>query len=295
MNLSLFIQLTHNMTSNTNIGSPYDTLPIISLLRVLGHTSFSTTEEESFYPNVFGGTTNNRIVMEVNHRLNLWFDRSLGKGGNLMDFARTYWPDMSTEEIEKKLHSIHAQVAATAVPKDKPRRKRKAIKIPHYQIERTNPLGYNTEITDFLMESGLWELADLNVQEVHYFVTDQKGKRKDFCAAGWQNENGGWEVRAQYFESCIGPKGMTFLSRSPNVLAIFPEYVDYLKSRSDNHVPYASVLVLNHPDFFTASMRRARYFEKVLLYANESREENGSLMETLVGEVPQTTVISIHP
>lgn len=285
------------MTSNKNndFESSYETLPITSLLRALGHNPVSTTDEESFYTNVFGSATNNRVVMEVNHRLNLWFDRSLGRGGNLMDFARVYWPNLSPEEIGQKLQSIHDAVATMVVPKDRPRRKRKAIKIPHYQIDRTNPLGYNTEITDFLMESGLWELADLNMQEVHYFVTDQKGKRKDFHAAGWQNENGGWEVRAQHFESCIGPKGMTFLSHSPNVLAIFPEYVDYLKTRNDNQLPYASVLVLNYPDFLSASMRRARYFEKVLLYADESRAGYNALAETFLDELPHTTVISIHP
>ncbi|MBD1424054.1 hypothetical protein [Sphingobacterium arenae] len=285
------------MTSNKNNDhkSSYETLPITSLLRALGHAPVSITDEESFYPNVFGSATNNRIVMEVNHRLNLWFDRSLGGGGNLLDFARAYWPDLSPEEIRSKLQDIHAAVATMTIPKDKPRRKRKAIKIPHYQIDRTNPLGYNTEVTDFLMESGLWELADLNMQEVHYFVTDQKGKRKDFHAAGWRNENGGWEVRAQHFESCIGPKGMTFLSHSPNVLAIFPEYVDYLKTRNDNRLPYASVLILNYPDFLSASTRRARYFEKVLLYADDSREGYEALAQTFRDELPHTTVISIHP
>jgi len=59
------------------------------------------------------------------------------------------------------------------------------------------------------VESGLWELADLNIREVYYYVTDQKGKRKDFCAAGWMNENGGWEVCAQNYTGCIGTKGMS--------------------------------------------------------------------------------------
>lgn len=274
----------------------FENLSITLLLRALGHKPISSTKEESFYQNVFESSTKNRSILKVNHRLNVWFDKSLGKGGNLMDFARIYWPTLSTEEIKERLKSIHAQFATTAVPEDKPRRKRKAIKIPHYQIERTNPLGYNTEITDYLMESGLWELADMNVHEVHYFVTDQKGKRKDFHAAGWQNENGGWEVRAKHFESCIGPKGMTFLSGNPNVLAIFPEYVDYLKNRNDNLVPYtSSVIILNHPDFLAASMKRALNFEMVLLYVDESREGYESLMETFIGELPHTTVISIHP
>ena len=224
--------------------------------------------------------------------MNTWFDSSLGilgKGGNLMDFARTYWPDLSTEQIEEKLRGIQRQIAK----KDRPLRKRKATKIPHYQIERTGPLGYNKEITDFLMESGLWELADLNIREVHYYVTDQKGNRKDFCAAGWQNENGGWEVRAQNYIGCIGPRGMTFISASETALAIFPEYVDYLKRRSDKYLHYASVLILNHRDFISASLKRAHHFQRVLLYTDETGGDYQSLAEIFKSELPNTEVIPL--
>src|SRR5690606_38698357 len=131
--------------------------------------------DEFGYASVFGKRTNNKIVLTVNQQFKSWFDSSLGKGGNLMDFARTYWPLLSSGRIEEKLREIQAQSAK----KDRRLRKRKATKIPHYQIDRACPLGYNNEVTDFLMESGLWELADLNIREVYYYVTDQKGKRKD--------------------------------------------------------------------------------------------------------------------
>ena len=203
-----------------------------------------------------------------------------------MDFSRTYWPDLSNEQIEEKLRSIQRQSAK----KDRRLRKRKATKIPHYQINRARSLGYNNEITDFLMESGLWELADLNIQEVYYYVIDQKGNRKDFCAAGWQNENGGWEVRAQNYTGCIGPRGMTFISASETALAIFPEYVDYLKRRSDKYLHYASVLILNHLDFLSAALKRAGHFERVLFYIDETRDGYKSATEAFTEKLPHTEV-----
>ncbi|OYD42697.1 hypothetical protein [Sphingobacterium cellulitidis] len=275
--------------SNTPQDEP---LTIAALLKALGHEPISTGGDEFHYASVLGNRTNNKIVLTVNNRLNTWFDSSLGllgKGGNLMDFARTYWPDLSTEQIEEKLRGIQRQIAK----KDRPRRKRKATKIPHYQIERTGPLGYNKEITDFLMESGLWELADLNIQEVHYYVTDQKGNRKDFCAAGWQNENGGWEVRAQNYTGCIGPRGMTFIPASETALAIFPEYVDYLKRRSDKYLHYASVLILNHSDFISASLKRAHHFQRVLLYTDETGGDYQSIAEMFKDRLPHTEVIPL--
>jgi len=264
-------------------------LTLVSLLKALGHEPISINGDEFHYASVFGKRTNNKIVLTVNQQFESWFDSSLGRGGNLMDFARTYWPHLSPERIEEKLRDIQTQY----VKKDRPLRKRKATKIPDYRVARTRPLGYNNEVTDFLMESGLWDLADLNIREVYYYVTDQKGKRKDFCAAGWMNENGGWEVRAQNYTGCIGTKGMTFISVSGSVLAIFPEYVDYLKRRNDKHLHYASVLVLNHPDFLSAALKRASHFEKVLLYIDETRNGYQSATEAFTQKLPHTEVIPI--
>ncbi len=280
------------MTTNKNHTLHDETTDLVTLLKALGHEPVSINGDEFLYASVFGKRTNNKKVLIVSNRLNTWFDSSidlLGKGGDLMDFARTYWPDLSTEQIEEKLQEIQTQSAK----KDRPLRKRKATKIPDYRVAHTRPLGYNNEVTDFLMESGLWELADLNIREVYYYVTDQNGKRKDFCAAGWMNENGGWEVRAQNYTGCIGTKGMTFISVSGSLLAIFPEYVDYLKKRNDKHLHYASVLILNHPDFLSAALKRTSHFEKVLLYLDETRNGYQSARDVFTDKLPYTEVIPL--
>ncbi|OJZ06459.1 MAG: hypothetical protein BGP15_04225 [Sphingobacterium sp. 40-24] len=281
------------MTFNKSNSSVNDLLYIVSLLKALGHEPVSINGDEFQYASVFAKRTNNKIVLTVNNRMNVWFDSSLGKGGGLMDFARTYWPNLSTEEIGERLQEILNKELRMVNRKDRPRRKRKATKIPYYEIDHTGPLGYNKEITDFLMESGLWELADLNIQEVYYYVTDQKGNRKDFCAAGWPTENGGWEVRAQNYTGCIGPRGMTSISVSETVLAIFPEYVDYLKRRNDKHLQYASVLILNHPEFLSAALKRASHFEKVLFYVDDMRIGYQSVREVFTDKLPHAEVISL--
>lgn len=281
------------MTTQKSNNSFNETLPIVSLLQALGHTPLFIKEDEAYYTDILGKQANNKVVLLVNSQLNSWFDRLLGKGGNLMDFARNYWPDLSPEVIEERLHDIQYNITNAASKEDKPRRKRRATKIPHYKIDRTRPLGYRSEITDFLKENGLWELADLNIQEVYYFVIDQKGKRKDFCAAGWQNENRGWEVRAEHFESCLGPKGMTFITASETLLAVFPDYVDYLKRRGDKHLHYASVLILNHADFLPASVKRAQHFEKVLFYVDETRDGYQSTKEAFTDKLPNAEVIPL--
>src|SRR5690606_12037887 len=106
VNLSHHIKNIFLMTSYKSNTSHDEPLTLVSLLKALGHEPVSISSNEFWYASVFGNRTNNKIVLTVNNRLNTWFDSSLGllgKGGDLMDFARTYWPDLSTEQIEEKL------------------------------------------------------------------------------------------------------------------------------------------------------------------------------------------------
>ena len=266
---------------------------LVTLLEALGHQPVSSDGDEFHYAAVFGARTSNRLVLQVNRRLGTWFDSSLGtlgKGGGLMDFVRHYWPALSGEQIEEKLRTIADTIPSRPL---RPMRRRRATKIPDYRIDRTGPLGYTGEVTEYLMESGLWELADLHMQEVHYFVTDQKGKRKDFCAAGWPNENGGWEVRAEHFSDCIGTRGMTFFPRSETLLAVFPEYRDYLSSRKDTQLHYASILILNHAQFVSAAIKRAGHFDQVLLYMDEIGEEYKDASGAFTAALPHTEIITL--
>lgn len=273
----------------------HDSLSLVSLLKALGHEPVSTHGEELQYTSVLSNRGDNKPRLKVHDRLNTWFDSGLGKGGKLLDFARYYWPDLSADEIGERFLQIQNKLAAAAAADRKysPRRKRKATKLPHYQIGRTGPLGYCEEITNFLMERGLWEIADLRMQEVYYYCIDQKGRRKDFCAVGWPTENGGWEVRARNFTDCIGPTGMSFISVSEKLLAIFPDYVDYLKNRHEKSLLYASILILNRPRFLPAAIQRARRFEKTLCYLDDTREGYQLASETLTGQLRHTQLIPL--
>ncbi|CDS94185.1 conserved hypothetical protein [Sphingobacterium sp. PM2-P1-29] len=261
----------NNLLGSTSIDN---FLSIKSLLNHLGFRPIETNERESFYSNIFLGSKFVPKSFRLDHTLDAWFDKSLGKGGNIIDFARKYWPDLTLSEIEEKLSAFSTLTEYHYMfpVKDKPRRKRKPTKLPHYQVDRIRKLGLTDEISDFLLESGLWQFADSNLVEVHYYFIDQKGKRRDFCAAGWPNENGGWEVYAKNFKSCIGPKGMSIFHASTRSIIIFQEFTDYLKNRDKLHALYSSILVLNSPNFLTAALNRVRNFEEVTFYFDEKRE-----------------------
>lgn len=268
----------------------YELLSLDAVLQALGHEPVARQGEELLYAPVFGAQTRNRFAFRVNSRLNTWYDSALGKGGKLIDFARSYWPELSDEDLAHRLGEIQCRSWRKIGRKDRPRRKRRAIKLPHYRIERIGPLGFDQPITDFLIRRGLWDDADLNLREVYYYRTDPRGNRKNFCAAGWPTENGGWEVRAPNYTGCIGPRGMTFFSLSQLTLAIFPRYGDYLRARRDTCLLTVSVLVLNHADFLSASITRARQFERVLCYIDEKRDGDPALAKACTDQLPHVEI-----
>src|ERR1700744_4417369 len=94
---------------------------------------------------------------------------------------------------------------------DHKRKRRHATKLPHYKIADLKKIGTSPAITSYLKSQGIWEAASGRLMEVHYYTENQKGLRKHFCAAGHQNENGGWQVRSQKFQGCIGHRGLTII------------------------------------------------------------------------------------
>lgn len=272
-------------------------LSIKSLLNHLGFRPVESNERESFYTNIFNGDKFVPRSFRLDHKLDVWFDKSIGKGGNILDFAKNYWPELSVEEITKKLiafSSVTEYHYMFPVNNNKRKRKRKPIKLPHYQISRITKLGQTDEITRFLQESGLWDFADSNLVEVHYYVIDQSRKRKDFCAAGWPNENGGWEVYAKNFKSTIGTRGMSVFHASTRSVIVFQEFSDYLKNRDKLHALYSSILVLNSPMFLSAAIRRVQNFREVSFYLDDKREGYNETRSFIEEKLPSCRIIPLN-
>lgn len=142
-------------------------------------------------------------------------------------------------------------------------RKRKAAKLPYYHVQQTLPLGETPAVRASLRTEGLWELVTAELREVYYYKVDQNKKRRDFCAVGWPNENGGWEIRHPHFTGCLGPKGMTFISGEAGHLVIFGDFTAYLYWRYFHKQYYPNILILNYPEFLSAAKMRALKFNSV--------------------------------
>ncbi|MCR8556482.1 hypothetical protein KXD93_02455 [Mucilaginibacter sp. BJC16-A38] len=140
------------------------------------------------------------------------------------------------------------------------------MKLPHYRIEEIKELGNTPAITAYLKERGVWQTAQGKLKEVYYYVEDQKKTRKQFYAAGHQNENGGWQVHSQKFHACIGLKGLTIIPGQTEEVSVFNDFFAYLEWLTENQ-QQGTVVIVNDP----ALLPQAATFFNNPLPVNEKR------------------------
>ncbi len=203
--------------------------------------------------------------LSVNDQLGLWFDHGTGKGGNVIDFAVAYWKGLDFRQVLEKISQTGAMGASPGISV-KPARTVPQVKIPSYGIAQIKDIHSNSAIAEYLRSRGIFQQASQRTKEVHYYVDDHKGTRRQYVAAGWANEAGGWEVRNKYFKGCLGKKGISFFQADEKSLAVFEGYFNYLSWLKLNPDSAQSALVLNSTAMLAAGIYRAKAFSSIDLY-----------------------------
>jgi hypothetical protein len=213
------------------------------------------------------------ISLCVDDELGVWFDDggpnpSGIKGGNLIDLARAYWHPIGFLEAVDKINKIYStdSNAVNAVASRKRARARIAHKLPHYQLMENKPLGNNASITNYLRERGIWHVARPHIRELYYYIEDEKKRRKHFFSAGWQNENGGWQVASPCFEGCLGHNGLTVIPGQSDSVAFFGNMIDYKSWLLAEKETGATIIILNTWTMLEAAIKRAAFFRRRAIY-----------------------------
>ena len=261
-----------------------DTVSIVDLLSRLGYEPVRIHGQESKYLSMLH--TETQPSFYVKDQLGVWYDQGLGKGGTIIDFGLAYWKLPFQETLEKIVQVCGTNLPLVNYDRQESARKRRAVKIPHYEVEEIKPLGNNPQITDYLNYRGIWQAAQGRLQEVYYFVEDQKKQRKYFFATGWQNELGSWEVRNKYFKGCLGHKAISFIPGDENRLAVFEGYLNYLSWLTDNPGAEDSVLVLNSIALLNTAAKKAQSYNEVAIYFDRDQTGHNATLE-LIKAVPQ--------
>lgn len=139
-------------------------------------------------------------------------------------------------------------------------------------IERIRPIGTTFAMTKYLREAGLWLLAQFKLEEVHYQIQYSSYQFTKYCALGWQNENGGWQLRNERWQGCLGRRGVSLIPGHPERLAVFEDYFHYLHCLDTMDSRTYTVLILNELCFLTAACYYAGYYSHVDLFLPNTRE-----------------------
>jgi hypothetical protein len=260
------------ITTFLNAGSIREQVSLSMLLSKLGYQPAKSSGDEKLYLNVLRDTDTSP-TFAINTQLDMWFDRFTKKSGDIIDFGMAYWPSLNSDQVIAKISQLCSSSQEILVRDFPAGRKRRAVKIPYYHIAETRSIGRNPEITAYLQSQNIWEIALGQLKEVYYYVVDEKHRRKDFFAAGWQNENGGWEVMGRNFAGCLGRKGMTFIAGDTDSLILFEDYLSYLSWKYANKTAGHSILVMNAPEFLPAAKSRATKFRDVAVFFGKKHLE----------------------
>lgn len=241
---------------------------MIEFLARLGFHPHGKPAKETMYISMLRDSDTN-ASFSVNEKLGVWYDHGMGKGGDVYDFAMLFWKGIKfAEAVEKVKEICNLNFSEQAdLRRSAPRaRLELAVKLPNYQIQEIKPFGTSEGINTYLNSRGVYDAASATTKEIHYYVEDQKKLRKNYFAAGWQNELGGWEVRNKYFKGCLGKKAITLIPGDPRQLAVFEGYFNYLSWKTENPHSTKSVLVLNSLAMLESGIEKAKQFSDIEVF-----------------------------
>lgn len=263
------------------------------LLSNLGYEPAKKSGKELFYRSMLRDTDLNPSFC-VNEELGVWFDHGMGKGGNVVDFGIAFWKQLSFPEVLEKISISAALKPDGNIVDFSPEnyRRRRAIKLPHYKIEDTRELGNNSAITNYLNSRGIYGLGKGLLKELYYYVEDEKKTKKHFFAAGWPNENGGWDVRNLYFKGCLGPKGMTQVEGNPERIIVFEGMMNYLSWKFEHEDENPTALIMNSIAFLSAATKRCKGFSEVVIFFDHD-DAGEKATAQILADIPQATDGSI--
>jgi hypothetical protein len=270
------------MSNSLNVKELKEQSSIVDLLARLGYKPVKKYGREQFYYSMLRDS-DSKPSFSVNDALGVWFDHGTRKGGNIIDFGLAYWKQLSFKEVVEKLQGI-----CSLIPESRNRRPRLPVKIPHYIIEETKDPGTHPAITDYLKSRGVFNVARCCVSEVYYYVEDEKGLKKHFFAAGWLNENGGWEVRNKYFKGCLGQKAISLIPAHPKNVAVFEGFINYLSWRTEHPDADHTIIVLNTLALLSPGIAKAKEFSCIDIFFD--RDQSGLLAtKELIKALPYAT------
>ncbi|WP_300600933.1 CHC2 zinc finger domain-containing protein [Niabella sp.] len=224
---------------------------LVALLASLGFMPDSVTRQDYWYKSPF--RNEHTASFKVDRTRNIYYDHGEGKGGNIIDFAATFFrcdaKTAATKIIEQNMgsnFSFHQQQHPSLMAG-----------------EKKEPGGEKIIITGSrpLQSSSL--LSYLEERKIPLHIARQYCKEVDFSlygkqqtVIGFENRLGGFELRSPTFKGSSSPKDITFFDNGSRDISVLEGFFDFLSLpviRPQAGLVLTNYLVLNSLSFLEKS------------------------------------------
>jgi hypothetical protein len=214
---------------------------------------------------------------KVNKSKNVWYDHGEGKGGKLVDFACIYY-NCSIPDALQKISGQPAKI-------DFSFHKQKAnISLPESEDRTIQIISVKSPILDHSLNRYL-EQRNIDLSVANRFCKEIRYKvgENTFCAIGFKNNSGGYELRSEHFKGSASPKYVTWFNHQAESISVFEGFFDFLSysSIAGKYLVKSNILVLNSLSFFTRSLLLMEKHEKIHLYLDNDKAGKECLQEAM--------------
>ena len=232
-------------------------LDMVDYLASLGHHPQKVRNNDYWYLSPL--RSEKTASFKVNRQQSVWYDHSIGKGGDLIDFGTLFF-NCSIAEFLKRLSNY---LSATTLSFHQPFLAQTTLHQPKNDVgfagekKETNDSKIiilnesrltSTSLLNYLEKRQIpLEIADNFCREIDFLLYG-----KQYTAIGFKNNAGGYELRNQNFKGSSSPKDLTFIENGKDQLAVFEGFFSFLSFQTINQKqgPLSNFLVLNSLSFF---------------------------------------------
>lgn len=191
--------------------------------------------------------------------MNRWYDFGEGIGGSIIDFGIRYYHCSISEFLNSYLGGgpvTYPDMEDVIQP---------CPKEPVLLINKVRNLCTISLIKYLASRMISFEIASVFLKEINY-----TNSGRQFYGLGFQNNNGGWEIRSKHFKGSVAPKFLTHLSYGSDAIQVFEGFMDFLSFLQLNAAAVKSrssdFLILNSTTMVAQAIPILHSYNSVDLY-----------------------------
>lgn len=287
-------------------------IPLRELLTCLGYEPHREHRGESWYLSPFRAEAEPSFKVSRSGRG--WYDHGEGRGGNILDFVMHYrQTDLSgalrfldsltivpAYSLGETLSQNGSQALSEAHIEQKPLEtatcSHEAQKgdFDGLSIVRLQPLK-NWALSHYLQSRSIEQSAAQPwIQEIYYRRHEKP--HIEYFALAFANDSGGYELRNQHFQGCIGRKDITTLGAGEGAatkVVVFEGFTDFLSAiMLTGRPPSLPVIVLNSVAMQERAIQTIHEMGVTDVHLYRDRDNAGlALLENFRAQLPELNVI----